>query len=106
MGRPEGALDEQIDEADGVAAAPPQVFVRTFSTPSGLPWEQARAARLDAEHGAPLPLRDLLHRVKRLSPWSPGAVGRYAVFYVRRRDYRGAFETTVDVDGQPVRVTF
>lgn len=107
MGRPEGLLEERVDAAvDAAAVAPPQVFVRTFTAPSGFPWEQARAAQLEARHGAPLPLAELMHRVRRLAPWSPGAVARYAVFYVRRRDYKAPFETTLDVDGLPVRVAF
>jgi hypothetical protein len=88
------------------AAETPQVFVRTFTIPSGLPWDQARAAQLEARHGAPLPIADLVHRLRRLEPWAPGRIGRYAVFYVRRRDYSGPFETTIDVDGQTMRVAF
>jgi hypothetical protein len=86
--------------------APPEVFLRTFVTPPGAPWTQARAAALEVRHGAPLPLGDLMHRVKRLEGWGPGRPARFAAFYIRRRDYRRPFETLVDVDGAPVRVAF
>lgn len=87
-------------------AALPQVFVRAFSVPAGMPWEQARAAQLEARHGAPLPIADLRLRLKRLASWAPGRAARYGAFYVRLRDYRGPFETTVEVDGQTTKVAF
>ena len=57
---------------------PPQVFVRVFQAPAGMPWEQGRAARLEARHGSPLPIADVMHQVKRLGAWSLGQPGRYA----------------------------
>jgi hypothetical protein len=106
MGRPsEIGLDPP--PADAAAAPPvPQVFTRAFVTPAALPWDQMRAAQLEARHGAPLPLPDLLHKIRRLDGWAPGRQGRFAVFYVRRRDFQTPFETTLDVDGQAVRVAF
>lgn len=92
-----------------VTATPPphpQVFVRAFTTPPGAPWEQARAADMDARHGAPLPVADLLFRIRRLAGWAPGRPGRFAVFYVRAQEFREPFETEVDVDGQRVKVSF
>lgn len=86
--------------------SPPQVFVRPLSVPAGWPWEQARAADLEARHGAPLPISDLLHKVRRLTPWGPGRPGRYAAFYVRLSEYRRPFETTMSVDGQAVSIAF
>lgn len=93
-------------EARAEAAPQPQVFVRAFVTPPGAPWEQAKAAGLEARHGAPLPIADLMLKVKRLEPWKPGAVGRYGAFYVRIREYAAPFETTVEVDGRPHKVAF
>lgn len=84
----------------------PQLFVRAIVVPPGAPWEQARAAGLEARHGAPLPIGELMHQVRRLSPWSPGRPGRYAVFYLRAQEYREPFETALEVDGQPVKVAF
>lgn len=98
------ARTDLAEEAE--AAVTPQVFVRAFSTPPAAPWEQGRAAALQARHGAPLPISDLVHRVKRLEGWAPGATGRYAAFYVRAAEFTGPFETRVDVDGRSVRVSF
>jgi len=94
-------------EAEPAAAGDhPQVFARAIVTPPAPPWEQNRAANLDARHGAPLPLSELIHRVRRLSGWAPGRPGRFAVFYVRTREFRAPFETKVEVDGQLVKVAF
>lgn len=95
----------EIEPATDAAKAP-HVFVRAVSVPPGWPWEQARAARLEAEHGAPLPLSELMHQVRRLSPWGLGKPGRFGVFYLRRQEFRGPFETIVDVDGQAVKLAF
>lgn len=93
-------------EAEEMGAAAPQVFVRTFTTPSGMPWDQSKASALEARHGAPLPIGELMYRLRRLEPWRLGEPGRYAVFYLRRKDYKGPFETTVDVDGEAIRVAY
>lgn len=95
----------EIEPATEDAQAP-HVFVRAVTSPPGWPWEQARAARLEAEHGAPLPLSELLHQVRRLSSWAPGKPGRFGVFYLRRQEYRRHFETLLEVDGQAVKVAF
>jgi len=87
-------------------AARPHVLARSFSVPAGLPWVQQRAAELEAQHGAPLPISEVLHRLRRLNSWAPGRPGRYAAFYVRRREYNGPFERAVEVDGATVRVAF
>ena len=84
----------------------PQVFVRAFSIPPGAPWEQNRAAQLEARHGAPLPISELLHRVSRLGSWAPGRPGRFAAFYIRAREFQVPFETIVEVDGSPIKVAF
>jgi len=85
---------------------PPQVFVRAFTVPSGLPWEQMRAAQLEARHGSPLPIGEVMHRVRRVGPWSLGRAGRFAAFYIRARDYEGPFETIVDVNGALTPIAF
>jgi len=84
----------------------PKVFVRAIVMPPATPWEQVRAANMEARHGAPVPISELLHRVKRLAPWAPGRPGRFGVFYVRAKEYRAPFEAEVDVDGQRVKVAF
>lgn len=94
-----------VQEAEDVSPPRPQVFVRAFSVPAGLPWEQARAAQLDARHGSPLPIQELLVQLKRLDRWS-GKTARFAAFYIRAQDYREPFETSLDVEGQTVAVAF
>lgn len=103
MNRP---LIDMAAEAPKPTAPPPQVFVRALVTPPGPPWEQARAARLDARHGAPLAIAELVHQVRRLERWAPGRPGRYGAFYVRAREFREPFEARVEVDGQTVAVRF
>lgn len=95
-----------VEAAEDAAPVQPQVFVRAFSVPAGLPWEQSRAAQLDARHGSPLPIDELLVQLRHLDRWSPGKPARYAAFYVRVQDYSTPFETTLQVDGQSVAVAF
>lgn len=95
-----------LAEEPEIAPPEPKVFSRTISTPGGAPWDQARAAALEARVGAPLPLGEVVYRVRRLDGWSPGRPGRYVAFYVRSRDVGDGFETTVTVDGRPVEVSF
>jgi len=100
--------EDTLGEREDVPPADiqPQVFMRVFTTPPGAPWEQMRAASMEVRHGAPLPIADLMFRVRRLESWRPGGPGRYAAFYIRSRDYRVPFETEVDVEGQAHTVAF
>ncbi len=101
------AHDLSRDEPAGPAdQALPQVFSRVFAVPSGAPWEQARAAQLEVRHGSPLPIAELIWRLRRLDAWRPRQACRYAVFYIRSREYAAPFEATVDLEGESVRVAF
>lgn len=101
------ARDQFDSQSDPIEVQPhPQVFTRIFTTPPGLPWEQSRAAQLEARHGSPLPINELMYRLKRLGTWAFGQPARYAVFYMRLREFKRPFETTLEVDGQPVKVMF
>lgn len=91
---------------DGAAPKPPTVFVRTLSTPPGAPWDQARAAALEARVGAPLPLSEVVYRLKRLDAWSPGRPSRYAACYVRAQEAGETFEARVEVDGRNITIAF
>jgi hypothetical protein len=84
---------------------PPRVFVRSFTAPPALPWVQGKAADLEAQHGAPLPLKDVTYRLRRLEAWRPGP-GRFAAFYVRRAEFRESFETRLEVDGRVIDIRF
>jgi hypothetical protein len=94
-------VDEENDAPD---PSGPTVFARTISSPPGAPWDQARAAALEARLGAPLPLSEVVYRLWRLDSWTLGRPARYAVFYVRAREIGDRFDTTVVVDGRSIRV--
>jgi len=95
-----------VTHDDEAPAAEPQVFVRTVAAPPGWPWEQRRNVDLEARYGAPLPIADLVYRVRRLEPWRPGAGSRFAVFYVLAREVKGALEASAEVDGRTLSVSF
>ena len=94
------------DLGEPVAAAEPQVFARSILTPAGAPWDQRRAADLDARRGAPRPIIELYYRLHRLEPWRPGPVGRYVALYVRRSDVLGRFVAETVVEGRPFTTVF
>ena len=100
------AAVEADAEAERPEAAEPKVFVRTISTPPGLPWEQGRVADLEARHGSPLPIGEVLYRVRRLEGWRPGSPGRFAAFYVLAGEVDGRLDASAEVDGQTLTVTF
>jgi hypothetical protein len=85
---------------------PPKVFSRQISTPAGAPWDQARAADLDARHWAPLPLSEVVYQVRRLDGWKPGAPGHHVAFYIRAADVGESFETDLWIEGRRVGVRF
>jgi hypothetical protein len=96
-----------VSEDEGAPPAEaPKVFVRVIPTPPGMPWDQTRAAALEARQGAPLPLIEVAYQVRRLAPWAPGEPGRHAAFYVRAQEVGEALETIQNVDGRSVTVRF
>jgi hypothetical protein len=97
-------IEAELDALSNDRAS--KVFLRSISAPAGLPWDQTRAAELDARLGAPLPLADVVYRLRRLEPWRPGRAARFTAFYVRAAEIGDAFVTHVTVDGQAVEVRF
>lgn len=96
-----------IESPNPPAKAPgPTVFVRTFSAPAGMPWDQARVAALEARSGAPLALAGVIWQVRRLEAWSPNRTARYAAFYVRAEEAGEDLQHTVEVNGRSMRVWF
>jgi len=84
-----------------------KVFARGFATPPGAPWDQWSAARLEARHGAPLPVADLHWSLRRLDRWRAGAEGRFAVAYMLRSAVAAPpGPTIVEIEGAPVRFSF
>ncbi|MDO8297670.1 MAG: hypothetical protein Q7T19_14665 [Caulobacter sp.] len=100
FGEPEGQDPE--DRAPPEAA----LFVRPIPTRAAMPWDQARAAALEARLNAPLPIGELAWQIRRLQPWRPGAPGRYVAIYARREDVRDGLTAAADVDGRAVPVQF
>ena len=84
----------------------PQVFVRTLTAPSGLPWEQSRAAELEARMAAPAAMAALKYRMIRIEPWGFGKPGRFAAVYLRGGEGLAAYETEVLIEGRAVKVAF
>jgi len=84
----------------------PAVFTRVLATPPGLPWDQARVARLEAARAAPVAIEGLTLRLKRLAPWRNGKAGSFAAFYVKTEALGGGFRTSKVIDGRTVAVEF
>ena len=94
------------DPAVDPLRAAPQVFARAVQTPSGFPWDQHRAAELEARMGAPAPISELRYRIVRLEPWTFGQSGRYAALYVRSADMVEGLQVEAEVDGRTVKAVF
>jgi hypothetical protein len=94
------------EEGDDTPSSEPHVFVRVLSTPPGLPWDQARAAGLETRASAPLPIGEVVYRLRRIEPWAPGRAGRWAAFYVRADEVGETLIATPLVDGKPMSVSF
>jgi hypothetical protein len=84
----------------------PAVFTRVLSTPPGLPWDQARVARLEAARAAPVAIQSLTLRLKRLVPWRNGKAGAFVAFYVKTEALGGGFRASRVIDGRTVTVEF
>ena len=83
----------------------PKPFTRGFSVPPGLPWDQARAAQLEARHTSPVAALagdELRIHVKRLTPWRPGEEGRFAAIYLKASETRPGQVFRLEVQGHPV----
>jgi len=101
-------IEQELAATSAPAAAPeePKVFSRSIQTPAGWPWEQQRAAELDARHGAPMGGAEVAIQLRRLEGWAPGRAARFAAFYVRRSEIGPRLEANVEIAGQVVRVVF
>jgi hypothetical protein len=94
-----------VENDDGPPEPPgPTIFARSIAVPAGAPWDQRRAATLDAKLGAPLPLSDVVYKLWRLDAWAFRRPSRFAVAYVRAREIGERFDATAIVDGRAIRV--
>ncbi|HYE47264.1 MAG TPA: hypothetical protein VEA44_15985 [Caulobacter sp.] len=92
---------EEPPEADA-----PRVFTRLITTPPAFPWDQAKAADLEARLNAPVASPDIVGQLRRLEIWRPGAPGRFVAAYVRAGEIGQGLTTDCSVDGRTVPVTF
>jgi hypothetical protein len=78
-------------------------FTRVVATPPAWPWDQTRAARLEAQHTSPVSGGDITIMVRRLKPWSFNEPGEFVAVYLRAGDTAGeGFD--VEVQGRRVRI--
>lgn len=97
---------ELNDERDEAGTQAPRVFTRLVVTPPALPWEQARAAGLDARMNAPVASPDIVQHVRRLDRWRPGRPGRFLAAYAREANVGEGLTTECQVEGRTVTVSF
>lgn len=99
------SLDRLDSEAETVAC-PPVVFARGIDAAAAMPWDQVRAARLDAVLNAPIPNSDVALVLRRIGRWAYRSPARFAAIYARQSDVGDGFSTTVELDGRLMTVTF
>jgi hypothetical protein len=81
-------------------------FVRVFTIPAASPWDQDRAARLNAEAASPLPAPHAAIDVRRLELWSPGQPSRYCAGYLRKSQIKDELRIERFIEGRDVAFTF
>lgn len=78
-------------------------FTRVVTTPPAWPWDQVRAARLEAQHTSPVSGGDITILVRRLKPWAFNEPGEFVAVYLRAGDATGdGFD--VEVQGRRLRI--
>jgi hypothetical protein len=96
---------ERISDESG-GPPPPSIFAKAIATPPGLPWDQARAAEMEARRAAPLPMANLSLQLRRLEPWRFRQAGRYAAFYTRSDQVGTGFTGSTRLGSQLFTVDF
>ncbi|HTN41929.1 MAG TPA: hypothetical protein VLZ84_12300 [Asticcacaulis sp.] len=79
-------------------------FTRMVSAPPAWPWDQARAARLEAQHTSPVSGDDVSIVVRRLKSWALGEPGKFVAIYLRGVDIRQGLKFDLDVQGQKLTI--
>ncbi len=90
-------------------ASPPHTstfrpFTRVIAAPPAWPWDQMRAARLEAMHTSPLSGGDTNLVLRRLKPWAPGQPAEFAAIYLRATDTPPAGGFDVEVQGRKLHI--
>lgn len=83
----------------------PAPFVLTIGVPAGLPWDQWRQARLEAEHSAPLPIDQLRYDLRRIGRWRPGQPGLFATAFFHNNQVAGELSHGQEVGGEFLKFT-
>jgi len=79
-------------------------FTRVVTAPPAWPWDQVRAARLEAQHTSPVSGDDVVVVVRRLKPWGFGQDGKFVAIYLRAMDIRQGLKFDIDVQGQHLTI--
>jgi hypothetical protein len=84
--------------------APFKPFTRVITTPPSWPWDQMRAARLEATHTSPVAVEDVSIIVKRLEGWSFNEAGRFVAIYLRGSEARAGVSFKLDIQGKTINI--
>jgi len=79
-------------------------FTRVVTAPPAWPWDQTRAARLEAQHTSPLSGDDVTVIVRRLSGWAWNEPGKFVAVYVRGADLREGLKFQIEAQGQTLTI--
>ncbi len=83
---------------------PGRPFTRVLATPPGWPWDQTRAAMLEARHTSPVSSDGVNILVRRLKAWSMGEGGEFVAIYLRIGDPLPPHGLDVEVRGRTIHV--
>lgn len=97
---------DSLDSAPETVTCPPVVFARAIDAVAAMPWDQSRAARLDAILNAPIPTSDVALVLRRIGRWAYRSPARFAAIYARQSDVGDGLSTTIELDGRPMAVSF
>lgn len=79
-------------------------FTRVLATPPGWPWDQSRAAMLEARHTSPLSNDGVNIIVRRLKGWALGESGEFVAIYMRAGDAFPPQGLDIDVRGRTLHI--
>jgi hypothetical protein len=86
------------------AERPFRPFTRVLATPPGWPWDQTRAAMLEARHTSPVASDGVNIIVRRIKAWALGEGGEFVAIYLRVGDPFPAQGLDVDVRGRTIHI--
>lgn len=90
--------------APATERTPFRPFTRVVTTPPAWPWDQARAAKLEAQHTSPVSGGDATVLVRRLKPWVFNESGEFVAIYLRSGDTAPSEGFDIEVQGKRLRI--